>query len=173
MAVRSWQLTEAVVAGWQNVAAYLYNPDEKTTALAQNYTPATVPMAFYEVTAIDGEGSWLLATVESDLAPSQWLNFGGTEALQASGDEIPTSINGQPVLRPKVLFWWVPVATLALVTVVPEILEGDIIGSVPIIPPSDTPVNPEIEVIRTDNGVILVVPPTDTDTTIQVSMGTS
>jgi len=168
MAVRQWQLTESVVASWQSTAPYLFDATQKTTALLSNYTPASVGMAFYEVTAIDGSGSWLLATVASNQTPSGWTTAGGVVQLQASGDEIPTTMNGQPVMRPAVMYWWVPTTTLASITAPVVVLEGEILGAVPVIPPDDVPTPPQITIQRTDNGVILTIPPTTSNTTILV-----
>lgn len=171
MAVRAWQLSEATVASWANVGVYLYDLTQKSTTLASDYGPSSTTMGFYEVTFIDNEGSWFLATVVSDGVPTTWLDMGGVEQLQASGDEIPTEISGQPVMRPNIIFWWIPTQTLASVGESPQVFEGKILGEVPIIPPSNTPVDSKIKIERTANGVILTVPPTNANTTIQVAVG--
>ena len=171
MAVRVWQVSEATVDGWPNVAVYAFDASQQTTAEAASFAGSSQTMSFYEVSVIDNEGSWLLPGVVNDGVPSTWLDQGGVENLQAIGEDIPTEIDGQPVLRPKVLFWWVPTETLANITDAPQALEGQILGTVPLLAPTDDQPDDQITVERTSNGVIVTVPPTDQNTTIQVSVG--
>ena len=171
MAVRVWQVSEATVDGWPNVVVYIFNAAEQSTTQATAFDGSSQTMSFYEVSVLDNQGSWLLPGVPSQNAPSTWLDQGGIENLKANGEDIPTEIDGQPVLRPKVLFWWVPTDTLANISESPQALEGSIEGTVPLLAPTDTPVDDQIKVERTSNGVIVTVPPTGQSTTIQVSVG--
>jgi len=171
MAVRVWQVSEATVDSWPNVNVYVFDESQQSTTKVTPFDGSSATMSFYEVSVIDNQGSWLLPGAASDSTPSTWVDQGGVEDLQAIGDDIPTEINGQPVLRPKVLFWWVPTDTLANLTVSPQALEGRIVGTVPLLAPSGDQPSDEITVERTSNGVIVTVPPTGSDTTIQVSVG--
>lgn len=171
MAIRGWQVSESTIAGWNNTGIYLFDPGSLSTTLVNSYSPATTSMAVYEVTYIEDQGSWLLATVGQSQTPAGWLNLGGVENLQVTGDQIPTQVNGEQVVRPKVLYWWVPSATLATVTIPAVSYEGTIVGTLPVYPPTSTPPSDQIQVERTANGVILTVPPTSSETTIQVTVG--
>ena len=121
-----------------------------------------------DLSVIGEQGSWWLFTASSSDVPQTWWDNGGAENLQATGD-VPTTIDGNPVMRPTLLVWWIPTETLANQNVSPTIVSGSVEGDFPLIPPTSSSPSTEITVTKTNNGVIVTVPPQTGDTTIQIT----
>ena len=138
MSTKSLFLSESQISAWPDVGVYIYDSERMTTSPVIGYSPSSAEMALYEVSVInesliDGIGSWWLFTATTP--PSSWTNNGGTEPLRATGS-IPTTLNGSTVLRPSVLFWWIPAWALESSSVSPTILSGTVMGEFPQLPPN-------------------------------------
>lgn len=141
----SLYLPESVVAAWPGTAVYVFDASRGTLVQAADYVPAGSPVELYEVAELEGVGTWWLATAARDAAPPSWAQpgHGGVVALDATG-AIPTSIDGQPVVRPGALWWWVPDGAIGQSPYTPSVVDGGVKGPAPTTPPPPSPVQIQI-----------------------------
>lgn len=138
-------LPESVVAAWPGTAVYLFDPQREALVQAAGYVPAGSPVELYEVSELEGVGTWWLATAARDTAPPAWalpVN-GGVSVLTASG-AIPTTIDQQPVMRPTSLWWWIPDGAIGASPYTPAIVDGGVTGPAPLVPPPPSTVQVQI-----------------------------
>ena len=115
-----------------------YRFDSGTRALHRiRHLSADAELKYYEVSVVGGYGSWWLPTAPESDVPPKWLADarGGVEALEAVGLGIPTSIEGQPVVRPAQVYLWVPSGSLERSPVQPGLANGRVIGQFPTVDP--------------------------------------
>lgn len=151
---RSLYLPDTLLQSW-GAGVYLFDSGAKTTTSVSGWQPTGLAFNFYEVSVIEGKGSWWVPTAPMNLAPPAWLNdaYGGVEALQASGTAIWTQAGGQQVVRPTQLVWWLSESALGASPYVSFTeAPGNVVGPFPQIepvtpPPSDNDLGFTIEAV--------------------------
>jgi hypothetical protein len=136
---RSLFLPDSALASWSGVEAYLYDAGAGVVTFAADYPYTGAPLSFYEVSVVGTQGSWWLPTALQGSMPAAWQGdrYGGFSTLQATGTAIWTEVGGQAVVRPALLYWWIPAATLTSSPNTPGASTGTIEGQ----PPTTAPVS--------------------------------
>ena len=139
MQTRSLYIPDTELIRWKDVGVYLYEADQNTVTSLSSFSPTGEAFQFYEVSVVEGKGSWWLPTVQSSATPSSWKEdrLGGTEDLVASGEGIWTIDDNEKMVRPTKMFWWLPEQILGSTDAsnVPSINTGKISGPVPTLEP--------------------------------------
>lgn len=132
---------DSTLLGWPGAGFYKVDVGGGTaTPIA--YRSHDKAYQYYEVSLIEGRGSWWLATAPRSLMPAEWLkdDFGGVEELQVKWSEHPSGIwtraGGEAVLRPVSALLFIPQDALGQQQLyVPAIVAGQIKGSFPTFAP--------------------------------------
>ncbi len=126
-------MSEADLIAVSGVAVYEYEADNQTVTLLDTYVPTSTAGAWYEVSVIAVAGSWWLATLPGGELPGEWTKS-GAEVLSATGD-IATAVEGETIMRPTSILWWVPADAAATLPFSATTVAGTVVGTFPSLEP--------------------------------------
>lgn len=126
---------ESWLGNVSGVTLYIYDSDERTFQKVDKPTFNDTAMLFYQVSVINGTGSWWVPSAPQALKPDNWPL--PIITLSGSGDGIWTSIYDQSVLRPQNLYWWIPGSLMPRLPYQPSSNQGTLDGDFPITEPQE------------------------------------
>lgn len=120
-------------------------------------TLSSTPHLFYEVTPIEGVGSWWVPTAPKIHTPSLWQQYQLDPIIATTTNIATYTSNEGEFVRPTTLFWWIPSTAWPHPDYTPAIINGTLNGRFPQHPPQTTPT-------KTKTAVSPPIPITDPDT---------
>lgn len=170
---RSIYMPEKTLMEMEGVAIYLFDATTGATTEVTNYSPGPNAIQYFEVSVIDGQGSWWTATAPVNMTPLSWNNtaWGGIAGLSVKGPGIWSKEGENRMIRHSQLFWWIPLSLLRRPNfpLVPAQNQARIRGAFPTEIPGGTPEKPSVE--TTSDGFLITVPPRNGQTKVAVARG--
>lgn len=131
--IRTLYAPDSYLSRVKGIGAYTYSDSNRTFEKATPISVGTSAVLFYEVSIVDGEGSWWAPTAPQSLRHQDWPN--PVVPISGSGDGVWTTLFGEDVVRPENFYWWIPESVLSQIPIRPAINQGSLSGNFPITQP--------------------------------------